>query len=191
MISLRCPDSDQIARLLLSLDTADYTYPQVGATRGEMPDGYNIDRHSAIIGHGNADFENAKQAIRDWKPFELPWIKTFPQSAPKTGTMIAVIAHLFGMWWTNVSRVLYTIDEAERFGFAYGTLPHHAESGEELFLVDRSGETNEVHYRITAFSRPRHPLARLGYPFSRGAQERFGNGSIDAMKRAVSDPARY
>jgi uncharacterized protein (UPF0548 family) len=187
MISLRCPSEDQITRLFHSLDAADFSYPHIGATKHQMPNGYNIDRHASVIGHGEADFESARQAIRDWKPFDLPWITTFPQAAPAQGTMIAVVAQLFGLWWTNVSRVIYTVDESDRFGFAYGTLPHHAESGEELFLVERSLKTDEIHYHITAFSRPRHPLARLGYPFSRGAQKRFGRGSIEAMKRAVSN----
>jgi uncharacterized protein (UPF0548 family) len=187
MISLRCPSEDQIVGLFHSLNATDYSYPHVGATRHQMPNGYNIDRHASVIGHGEADFESARQAIRDWKPFDLPWVTTFPQATPAEGTMIAVVARLFGLWWTNVSRVIYTIDESDRFGFAYGTLPYHAESGEELFLVERSLETNEIHYRITAFSRPWHPLARLGYPFSRGAQKRFGRGSIEAMKRAVSN----
>ncbi len=32
-------------------------------------------------------------------------------------------------------RVVYVIDEPDRRGFAYGTLPGHPESGEELFAV--------------------------------------------------------
>lgn len=38
-------------------------------------------------------------------------------------------------------RVVYVIDEANRQGFAYGTLDGHPESGEELFYVDYSPRT--------------------------------------------------
>jgi uncharacterized protein (UPF0548 family) len=80
------------------------------------------------------------------------------------------------------------VDEAgpvARFGFAYGTLPGHAESGEERFLVewDRTGDA--VRYDVLAFSRPRHPLARLGYPLTRRAQRRFARDSAAAMLRAA------
>jgi uncharacterized protein (UPF0548 family) len=102
--------------------------------------------------------------------------------------MVAVVAQILGVWWTNVSRVIYTIDERNLFGFAYGTLPYHAETGEELFIVERSGESAEVNYRILAFSKPRHVLARIGYPLSRAAQRRFGAASVEAMRDATSRP---
>ena len=50
-------------------------------------------------------------------------------------------------------RVVYVVDEPDRRGFAYGTLPGHAESGEELFLVRYDPATDEVYAEVTAFSR--------------------------------------
>lgn len=56
--------------------------------------------------------------------------------------MVAVLIRLYG-WWLNTSRIVYVIDDEEgdagavrRFGFAYGTLPAHAEAGEERFCVE-------------------------------------------------------
>jgi len=41
-------------------------------------------------------------------------------------------------------------------------------------------------YDLFAFSRPRHPLARLGGPlYSRALQRRFARDSLRAMARAV------
>jgi uncharacterized protein (UPF0548 family) len=100
--------------------------------------------------------------------------------------MAAVVARVLGLWWTNINRVIYTVDEPDAFGFAYGTLPFHAEQGEELFMVERSGQSAEVTYRVLAFSRPRHLLARIGSPISRNAQRRFGSGSMQAMRRATA-----
>ncbi len=51
-----------------------------------------------------------------------------------------------------------------RFGFAYGTLPDHAGSGEELFLIEWDRGEGSVWYDVLAFSRPGHILDRLGYP---------------------------
>ena len=73
----------------------------------------------------------------------------------------------------------------QRFGFAYGTLPDHAGSGEERFLVEWDRKDDSVWYGILAFSRPRHLLARIGYPWVRRVQKRFGRESAAVMRRAV------
>jgi uncharacterized protein (UPF0548 family) len=83
---------------------------------------------------------------------------------------------------------VYVVDEqgpVQRFGFAYGTLPDHAESGEERFTVEWHGADGAVWYDILAFSRPQQLLPRLGYPFTRKLQRRFARDSAAAMRRAV------
>jgi uncharacterized protein (UPF0548 family) len=187
MISIRSPNSDHTLGVVASLAGMPFSYPEVGATRGDIPSGYNIDQYSTVLGRGDAVFESAKAAIRGWVPFRLDWIRTFSQAEPARGVGIAVVARLVGLWWTNVSRVIYMIDEPDRFGFAYGTLGHHAEMGEERFLVVRDPDSGEVQYSILAFSRPRLMIARIGYPMSRAAQRKFGSGSLEAMRRATSE----
>lgn len=66
-------------------------------------------------------------------------------------------------------RVAYVVGEADRCGFAYGTLPGHPESGEESFLVALDGD-GTVRFSIAAFSRPASPLARVGGPLGRAVQ---------------------
>lgn len=109
---------------------------------------------------------------------------------------MAVRAQVFGLWWLNACRIIYVVDETapvRRFGFAYGTLPDHAESGEERFQVEWNRHDNSVWYDILAFSRPNQFLTRLGYPLVRGIQKRFARGSAAAMlgcvRSAVSDRA--
>lgn len=186
MISIRPPDPERISGLVDAVAGDPFSYPEVGATRGKLPAGYNVDRYSTVLGRGDAVFETAKAAIRAWVPFRMSWIRTFPQAEPAEQVAVAVVVHLVGLWWTNVSRVIYTVDEAGRFAFAYGTLGHHAEMGEEQFQVRRDPASGEVTYSILAFSKPRHILARLGYPLSRAAQGRFGAESLAAMRRAVT-----
>ena len=50
-------------------------------------------------------------------------------------------------------RIVYVVDQERCFGFAYGTLPGHPESGEERFVVEET-EGGEALLRMTAFSRP-------------------------------------
>ena len=73
-----------------------------------------------------------------------------------------------------------------RTGFAYGTLPAHAEIGEERFAVEWQLADDSVWYDLYAFSRPGHLLARLGYPIARRLQRRFARESKQAMLDAVS-----
>jgi uncharacterized protein (UPF0548 family) len=84
-----------------------------------------------------------------------------------------------------VSRVLETVDTLDRFGFLYGTTNHHAEEGEERFLLEYDREDGGVWYRLEAVSRPRHALARLAYPATRALQHRFARDSHARMKQAV------
>src|SRR5262249_48997467 len=66
----------------------------------------------------------------------------------------------------------------------------HAERGEVGFLVVWDREEGGVWYDILAFSRPRHLLARRGYPLVRRIQERFRRDSARAMQQAVGSSIR-
>jgi uncharacterized protein (UPF0548 family) len=120
----------------------------------------------------------------------LGWAEAVePQPPIKPGEVAAVVIRACGLWWLNAARIVYVVDKetpvGRHFGFAYGTLPGHAESGEELFLVEWDRATSEAAYSIVAFSRPRHWLARLGRPLVRRMQRRFQRDSMAAMVRAV------
>jgi uncharacterized protein (UPF0548 family) len=99
--------------------------------------------------------------------------------------VVAILARSLGLWWLNACRIVTVVDEEDRFGFAYGTLPDHAGTGEERFLIERDDQDSSVWYDILAFSRPHQFLVRLGCPYMRVIQRRFGRESAAAMCRAV------
>jgi len=68
-----------------------------------------------------------------------------------------------------VCRVVAIVDEPDRYGFAYGTLPGHPERGEEAFVVQHAN--GRLVFRIMAFSKPAEVLARLGGPVTRRIQQ--------------------
>ena len=74
------------------------------------------------------------------------------------------------------------IDEPDRAGFAYGTLPGHPESGIEEFLLTRTA-TGEVRLDIDAVSRPAAWYARLGAPVARLVQARLTRRYLRAVTR--------
>ena len=59
-------------------------------------------------------------------------------------------------------RVVYVVDEPDRRGFAYGTLPGHAESGEERFVVRYDPATDEVYAEVDGVLAARDMVEQAG-----------------------------
>jgi uncharacterized protein (UPF0548 family) len=194
MPSLRKPSTERLRDFLAAQANLDFTYSAVGATATVPPVGYVVDRTRIKLGEGARVFAAAQAALERWEHFRLGWVEAWPSETPiQVGQVAAVIARLFRLSWLNACRIVYVVDEegpVKRFGFAYGTLPKHAESGEERFTVEWHEEDDSVCYDILAFSRPQQLLARLGYPLVRRLQKRFARHSASAMLRAVKcEPA--
>jgi uncharacterized protein (UPF0548 family) len=191
VISLRKPSLETIEQFLAQQAALPLTYEAVGATSGQPPAGYVVDRTRVRLGAGDATFAKVQAAMRHWRQFDLGWVEALPLGTPlDVGRVVAVRAKAGGVWTVHPARIVYVVDRDERacggsrqFGFAYGTLPGHMESGEERFLIEQLAD-GTVWYDIIAFSRPRHVLARLGYPFVRRLQKRFGRDSAAAIERA-------
>jgi uncharacterized protein (UPF0548 family) len=184
----RKPDQATVERLLATQQPT-FSYSAVGATQAAAPAGYTADHNRILIGYGLDQFKTAKAAVDNWKMFDVPWIEVFPKrAAVQVGSAVAVVIRHLGFWSVNISRIVYVIDEESRYGFAYGTSLCHSEEGEERFLVAHDTTTDEVWYDLYAFSKPKHPLARIGYPVARQLQKRFARESLAAMKRACQNP---
>jgi uncharacterized protein (UPF0548 family) len=184
------PTEAAIRAFLESQRDRDLSYGAIGSTRTTPPAGYTVDHNRVRLGSGAGTFDRASAALRRWQMFQLGWVKVFWPSAPiVVGTDVAVLVRVWGVWSLNACRIIYVVDEetpVRRYGFAYGTLPDHAESGEERFSIEWHLEDDSVWYDIMAFSRPRHVLAQFGYPFARMLQRQFARDSLAAMTRAVA-----
>ena len=88
---------------------------------------------------------------------------------------------------TAAARVVYVVDDVNRKGFAYGTLPGHPESGEESFIVERT-EDGSVWLEISAFSRPANALWWIVYPVLRLSQVYYTRRYFESLS-AVLPPA--
>lgn len=184
MFMMREPSDEDVARFVASQRDLPFTYTEVGATNVTPPAGYNVDHNRIQLGSGETTYRSAVDALKHWRQFDLGWVTIVPRDVPvETGATVAVKARAFGTWSLNASRVVYTIDEARRFGFAYGTLPDHVERGEERFLVEWLAD-DSVWYDILAFSRPQHPLVKLTAPLARMLQRRFARDSLNRMRSA-------
>jgi uncharacterized protein (UPF0548 family) len=189
MLSLRRPTAEAIRRFLTAQAGVEFSYAAVGATASQPPCGFVVDHTRTKLGEGEPVFRAAMAALQRWGQFDLGWAEACPPSTPiQPGAIVAIVARSFGLWWLGACKIVYVVDESgpiRRFGMAYGTLPDHAERGEERFLVEWDQADNHVWYDILAFSRPNHLLARLGYPLARRTQRRFARDSAAAMRRAA------
>jgi uncharacterized protein (UPF0548 family) len=135
---------------LSELAALPLTYAEVGATAGPLPDEYHHVHTSSVIGRGRHRFEEAAAAGMRWGMLRGAGLRVEATSeAAAVGS--EVIVHLGPV--RAPCRVVYVVDEPDRRGFAYGTLPGHAESGEELFVVRYDPDTEQVFAEVTAFSR--------------------------------------
>ena len=156
---------------------------------GNPSRGFAHDFFRSEIGRGLRIFEAACEAFKRWEQFDLGWVRVVNPSAKiLAGELVAVEARTACLWSINFSRVAEVVTSPTRFGFMYTTTSCHVEEGQERFVVDFDAESESVSYLIEAVSRPRHPLARVGYPVSRATQHRFVRDSHDRMKLAVSYP---
>ncbi len=185
------PSPARISELIARQSNLPLSYPEVGATSTTPPQGYTIDHNRVQLGFGKECFERSVNAMRLWKQLDLGWVKAVPANVPiEVNAAVGILAHHFGFWSLNVSRIVYVIDESgpiEKFGFAYGTLTSHIERGEERFTVRWHRDDDSVWYDILAFSRPNQYLIKFSQPIARRLQKRFAKDSLKAMTKAVSE----
>ncbi len=150
------------------------------------PKGFVHDLSSSEIGRGRHAFETARNAFLRWQQFDLGWVQVVNPSAEITpGQLVGVEVHAACLWSISLNRVAEIVDSPTRFGFMYTTTAFHVEEGQERFVIDFDPGTASLSYLIEAVSRPRHPLARIAYPFSRAVQRRFARDSHTRMRTCL------
>lgn len=166
-------------RVTEALRAASFTYEPVGATAGSPPPGYHHLTRTRLLTHRN--FSAAGQRLLAWQAHERAGLRV-AASSPRAEPGAVVVMRL-GIGPVSVRipcRVVYVVEEPDRVGFVYGTLPGHPESGEEFFLLERD-DLGRVRFTVTAFSKPATLLARLGGPARQWAQHRMTTRYLDAL----------
>jgi uncharacterized protein (UPF0548 family) len=164
------------------LAAASLSYSEVGATAAELPTRYRHLTRRVMIGSGQQVFADAAGAIAGWQVQLRAGLRV---SASKPTAVVGTDAVLrLGIGPLRLSapcRVVYTVDQPRRWGFAYGTLPGHPESGEEAFIVEYHNDET-VSFTITAFSRPSTAMARLAGPAGYLIQDRITSRYLQSLR---------
>jgi len=178
--------SADLAALLERCASDALTYAPVGCSLdGAAAPGLNR-RHWTTTLLGPDAFERAADAIRSWKVHEGAGLAIATDGPFAVGTNVAFSAPLPFGFIDGTCRIVAVVDEPDRFGFAYGTLPVHPERGEESFLVVRDSGSR-VRFDVEGVSHPAQRIARLLPTIADGLQDRAVHRYLAAMQRAVSD----
>ena len=191
MLSLRRPSDATVREFLAAQSKLGFTYAAVGATATCPP------RVMRWITPGSS-WERARRSSRGPRPpwgdgsssAWAGWRRGHPRPRSETGEVVAVVARGLGLWWLNACRIVYVVDEpgpVSRYRVRLrdapgsrrdgrGAVPRRMGPGERGGLVRHPGLLPPALF-----------LTRLGYPYMRRVQKRFGRESAAAMVRAVKD----
>jgi uncharacterized protein (UPF0548 family) len=173
---------------LESLADLDLTYPEVGASAGPLPDDAHQARREVAIGNAPGVFEAAASALLGWRMHRRAGFEVIASTPIATvgADMIASLPGRFPIGVSVPTRILTVVDEPDRAGFTFGTLPGHPVRGEERFEV-RRGPDGVVWLSIVAFSRPTPGLVRALGPLMRIGQRLVTDRFVHAVKVAAAE----
>lgn len=162
------------------------TYAPVGATLGELPAGFHHLRCTRVVGAGRSQFEVAARAVLAWRAQHLLGVRVQPDDRPaREGAVVHVRLGVGPVALSAPARVVYVVDDPDRCGFAYGSLPGHPLSGEESFVVYLEKDGSVV-CTVTAYSTAANALTRLAGPLLPLFQRVMARRYVHAIGRAVA-----
>lgn len=176
------PSPDDLDHVVAAARTSSPTYDHVGSTlRGA---GRCASRD---VGLGPDDFARAVDGLRAWAPQLGIGARIHPANALLAqDTTLAVVLPLGPFTMVAPDRIVMMVDEPNRFGFAYGTLPGHPERGEESFMVEHRPD-GVVQATICVEAGPGTLLTRIGAPLTRRFQRRAVRGYLTALEHYVEE----
>ena len=180
MISLLQPTSYDVEGYVAERKDAEPTARPAPAP----PPGFRTERFTRVIGTDLADFRLASEGLESWTAHRGSGVDVFPAEAELVaGSTVGIRTRQLGLWVVAACRVESVIDEPNRRGFVYSTLPGHPECGYESFIVGFDGD--EVIFEIEAVSKPGIALVKVAAPLTRKLQQRASEAYLDALHRYI------
>jgi uncharacterized protein (UPF0548 family) len=172
------PRPEALHRLAVDAENDATTNP-VGLIDRPLPPGFQRKVWERRIDHG--DVALAAKAVRRWRGHAAAGIAIAPeQPAIVEGQTLALTIPVGPLAVSATCRIVDVVDEDDRFGFTYATLPHHAVDGEESFIVTATPD-GEVSVTVTAVWRPATLANHLCPPLTRFLQHRAINRYLDGI----------
>jgi uncharacterized protein (UPF0548 family) len=166
------------------------SYPEIGATRNdELPDGYRHVRRHVRLGTGEPAFRAVAEALARFDVQRGAGLRV-RASAGTAAVEVRVASGIgigpFRLW--APCAIVWVVDEPDRYGYGYGTLAGHPETGEEGFVVSLDAD-GAVWFDIRAFSRLSRRYLKLAGPIPAMLQDRVTNRYVAAARRIATATA--
>lgn len=139
-----------------------------------------VEHHEVACGHGDEVWARAREAVTSWVAQRGAGMSVTPPGPPEISSTVVVTTRQAGLWVMAPCRVVEVIDEPQRAGFTYATLPGHPERGVESFTVHRD-DAGAVTFAIDVVFEPATVLARLSGPVGTWLQRRGTRRYLDAV----------
>lgn len=166
-IRLGRSSTEELDRRLAVAGQHEVTYDHIGSTL--RPDGVPGRRRRSVRRTLEAvepqAFDLAVEGLRTWVPQRHLGARIHPSDASATvdETLLVVLA-AGPIEVAAPNRIVWVVDEADRYGYAYGTLPGHPAAGEECFLVERI-DGDRLLLTVTVDAAPATLATRVLAPF--------------------------
>jgi uncharacterized protein (UPF0548 family) len=149
-----------------------------------MPRGlWFVNRRSSPIGRGQKAYRRAVRALLHSECLELDWL-----TSRREGNTLVICSRQMGViWLTLANRVLRREASPCSCSIAWGTTRRHVLAGEERLRVGWDAETDTVVFEVLSFSRPRHVLGWIGYPYVVAQQMRFAKDATAKMVQLAGE----
>lgn len=159
------------------------SYAEIGcADAAALPAGYRANEQETRIGTGREVWDRVGDALLRWEVHRGAGMAVAVTDEPAVAGATVVSAAPYGPLRVPVPcRVIAVLDEPDRRGFLYGTLPGNPVQGEERFTVEHAPD-GRVSFRIRSFSRPAG-LPRLFPPAAHGGQWLANRRYLAAARR--------
>jgi uncharacterized protein (UPF0548 family) len=175
-----------LGRWLRRAEALEFNYANVGASRTQTtPPGNDTVTESAVVGAGLAQFSLLADGIRSWQIQRRSGLQVAAESPAREGVNVALAQRFGPAAIVFACRVVWTIEEPNRNGFAYGSLPGHPEAGEEAFLAELEPD-GAVRFHVVGFTSPGTVATAAGRPLARALTRRALRGYLRAARDIVS-----
>jgi uncharacterized protein (UPF0548 family) len=124
---------------------------------------YRRSEVSAVIGRGDAVWQRAAHDVLRWRVKTASGFAVEATGPVSAGDQLNITARVLGVTIVEPVEVVSVVQHRDRIGFSYRTRAGHPVSGEEAFIVHRSGSDVLLTVRSLTRAAPQQPW-RLLFP---------------------------
>ena len=163
------PSKARLAAIRADQSARETTNP-IGLLHQEPPTGFQHKVWRMRIDHGN--FARAADGIRTWAGHQRAGIARSPEQPDiRVGETLALSIPVGPISVSAASRIIEVVDQPDRYGFTYSTLPHHPVDGEESFILTKDSD-GTIEITVTAIWRGAAVANDIVPPVTRWLQNR-------------------